>query len=369
MTISSRKLVLFLQCLCLVALAVLVVDVVRAIQAKSRIPARRTTTAASPNEAGLRVPPEQLNFGEVYETSEFNLPLCIENLRDKEVEIAEFASSCNCTAVAPKSLTIPPGQKRTISLSLDLTSERNKVPAGKLHDFAVMIGPRLKDAPRDTSLGQWRIQGRVRTTIRFDRPVIDFGRNSEVSQPLPPQKARVSSDLPLRDLVATSDSSSLKVQVQRLPGATGQFELTIRPLELPRGEFTSKISLVPVSESGEELSAKWHPVKGRVVSDFQTSPPAVLLGARVVGEVAQESLALYSLSGQGFEVEKTSLEGEGLALDECGEKGIGDLNFAVNQKIAKPGHQDGRVVFLIRTNSGKRAELVVPVSYLGITLR
>ena len=43
----------------------------------------------------------------------------------------------------------------------------------------------------------WKITGRVRTAIYFDNPVVDLGRHSEAVQPLPPQKVKVKSLIPL----------------------------------------------------------------------------------------------------------------------------------------------------------------------------
>lgn len=83
------------------------------------------TASPPPSDDGvspLWIDPRDLDFGLVWEDYEFRWIIPIENRGSEPFVIEEFWSSCNCSSVAPRSLTIPPGEKREIRLTLNLTS-------------------------------------------------------------------------------------------------------------------------------------------------------------------------------------------------------------------------------------------------------
>jgi hypothetical protein len=196
--------------------------------------------------------------------------------------------------------------------------------------------------------------------------VVDFGRHSEVSQPLSPQKVIVTSLVPVQNLTAASNSHQLQVRVKRLHDDPRRFELVIAPTKLPVGSFQFEITVVPQASDDERLPRKSLRVTGWVVSDYQASPPHAMFGARPVGEIAQETLTLHSLTGQHFDVIGTIFEGDGLVVEKAPlETSVGP-SFVLKQQITKIGEHVGKVVFRLRTKEGKETEVVVSVSYLGI---
>ena len=70
---------------------------------------------SSEEVSALEPSPEHLNFGEVWEDTQFKMVLPITNHRNQDIEIKRFHKSCNCSQIEPPSLTIPAGQTRRSS--------------------------------------------------------------------------------------------------------------------------------------------------------------------------------------------------------------------------------------------------------------
>ena len=335
--------------------------VILAISAFRWVHNRQTSGAAFAN-GGLTISPEQLNFGEVWETSQFNWPLTIQNPQDRDVEIQDLRTSCTCSQLHPRSLKIPAGQQGVVQLTLDLTAARSKVPDAEWRDFQVTLSPRIEDAWK---VG-WTVGGRVHTAIRLEQPVLDLGRHSEAEQPLPKQKSFVTSYVRLTDLHARPSTSLLSVEAKRSAGKPPGFELLVSPAAFPVGPIEATIALTPQLEDGVKIPPKSIVVVGRIVSDFQASPPEAVFGGRALGEVAEETLTLYSLTKQLFEVVSLKTEGEELAVEKAAFGDAASPTFILRQRIGRLGHQEGRVVFRLRDSTKRESKLEVPVSYLGI---
>jgi hypothetical protein len=82
-----------------------------------RTASRDTTASSEP----LRVPQEQLDCGDVWETHAFPRTLTVTNTTANDAEITDFQSSCGCVSITPGALTIPPGTEADIHLSVNVT--------------------------------------------------------------------------------------------------------------------------------------------------------------------------------------------------------------------------------------------------------
>jgi hypothetical protein len=238
----------------------------------------------------LHVAANSLNFGEVWENAEFVWVLPIENRSTQEVRITDFSSSCNCSKIEPRSLTIPSGELRKVVLTLDLTAAKTADEYRKaIRDFEVSIAPRCEAAATPLS---WTIWGRVRVPFVFEQPRLDLGRHSELAQPLLPRTVALTGLVPLATLNCKTTLAHFKAQVQRT-ATRDRFELTLTPTKpLTCGFHTFEVQVFPQLVSGEELPGKTLPVRVRVESDLQTTPPVVVFGALPVGESAEEVLTL-----------------------------------------------------------------------------
>jgi hypothetical protein len=316
-------------------------------------------------DSRLTVPRDRLDFGEVWEDSHFRWTLPIENHNAHDVEIQDLVASCTCMALEPRALTIPAGETREVHLTLDLTARRSQLPESEWRDFEVTIAPRLVGDPEKTIKTAWNLRGKVHTPIYFEQPFLDLGRQSEASQPLPPQTAIVRTFVPLQDLIAERKSAG-HVAVNRLSDDPGCFKLTFSPSNLPIGQVKFQVSVVPRLSEGRLLPAKSLPVIGWIVNDFQASPPDVLFGARRLGESAKDTISLYSLTNQHFDVAAIHVDGDGLIVAKGPEGSAEGPFFAISQRISKRGQQSSRIVFALRSSEKKHVDVVVGVSYHGI---
>jgi hypothetical protein len=348
-----------------VAVILLTIAALGAYRVASAIKPR--TDELPPSDSGLVIAAARLDFGHAWEDRHFLWVLPIENRRSHDIEIVEFSSSCTCSMLEPRSLNIPAGQSREVRLTLDLTAQRSKLPDAEWRDFEVRLWPRVQRASLNAPAKGWAIRGRVHTAIRFEQPVLDLGRHSELSQPLTPQTIVVTSYVPLRDLTVISSSPDFQVQTQRSADEQSQFELMISPkAHLPVGAVQFQITAVPQTSAGQQLPGKSLPVTGLILSDLQASPPAALFGARPIGEVAQETVTLHSLTGQRFTVTDMAVDADDLAIERVLTEKTVEPAFILKQRVTKQGHQAGRAVIRVETTKGSTAEISVPVSYLGI---
>jgi hypothetical protein len=77
----------------------------------------RPASEAEPKEQivdGLAVETASLHVGEVWEDADFTWRLPLENRTGSAISVLEFAVSCICLSVEPKSLTIPAGKTEHI---------------------------------------------------------------------------------------------------------------------------------------------------------------------------------------------------------------------------------------------------------------
>jgi hypothetical protein len=94
-----------------------------------------------PYNAGLRIDPEYLDFGEVWAEEQFKWRIPIENTSDREVGIAEFTASCQCSLIEPPSLTISPHSTAEVVATIDLTKGRDSEPYESTREFEIAIHP------------------------------------------------------------------------------------------------------------------------------------------------------------------------------------------------------------------------------------
>src|SRR6266849_4991614 len=73
---------------------------------------------------GLSVKRSALDFGEPWEEKNFVWKLPIQNVTNRDIRVHDFALSCGCLEIEPKSLTIPAQETREVALKVDLTQQR-----------------------------------------------------------------------------------------------------------------------------------------------------------------------------------------------------------------------------------------------------
>jgi hypothetical protein len=111
--------------------------------------------------AGLRVAPQHLNFGTVWEQDAYRWIIPIENVTDRRIEIEGFDWSCGCLGVEPKELVIEPGEKAEVSVVMNLAASCLGGDAAAVRDAVVQVFPHVRGEARRG----WTIAGRVRDTL------------------------------------------------------------------------------------------------------------------------------------------------------------------------------------------------------------
>jgi hypothetical protein len=346
----------------ILALTVVVVVAVTVVGVFRGSRSSRSSTESHLSDSGLVVAPDTLNFGEVWEDSKFTWGLPILNPSQYDAQVEEFRTSCTCSSAEPRSLTIPAGETRVLKLTLDLTAARSKVPDAEWRAFQVTIWPRLQDGFRKG----WTLTGRVHTAIRIDQPVLDFGRRSYAAQPLAAQNAVVTSFVPLRQLIVRSNSPELNVTVHRSSVFCNRFDIVLTPRKLKMGAMEYELSLIPCLSDTQQLPPKSLRVTGRIINDFQASPPDALFGARAIGDVVEETFTVYSLTNQPFQITSVTIAGDAISVERASTDISGTALFRLRQRVTKSGECRGNIVFHIKGKGGEENQLPVEVSYLGI---
>jgi hypothetical protein len=322
--------------------------------------------AQEPDNRGLTVEPERLHFGEQWEQTSYPWVLPIENQGSADIHIAGFSSSCNCTTIEPRFLTIPAGGSREVRLLLDLSNRCQKEAGQPVRDFRVNLAPRFDQAEQSGRVTGWDLVGRVRTAIRFETVRLDLGQHSEQAQPIG-AKTIVTALVPLAGIEAAAKSPRWKAAARLISPARGQYEVSVTQQgSLPVEEVQFEVVLMAVLKEGRRLPGQSLRVFGRIVPDLQPSLPAVHFGARYVGEVAKESISLHSLTRQPFEVLDFRAEGAGLSVERSDSPGIESPTFRFRQRITHQGAWSGKAVFRVRDTGGRHTEVEVPVGYNGI---
>jgi hypothetical protein len=142
--------------------------------------------------------------------------------------------------------------------------------------------------------------------------------------------------------------------------------LVVTPSDgLPVGDYRCEVAVKPETESGQLLPTKSIRVFARVIPDIKATPECVVFGARRVGEVSDETIALSSVTGQSFEVIDTRAEGDGLSVERAFTRGIETPIFRVRQRLGQ-GANSGLVRIKTRSKDGQEFDVEVPTKGYGI---
>jgi hypothetical protein len=325
-------------------------------QAGRSLAARGTTRKVTP-EIPLRAEPEHLNFGVVWEQRAFAWQLPIRNVSARDVTIAEFHSSCNCTVVEPKSLKIPPGETREVRLKIDL-APRLDAEAQFEREIVIQIAPiSSSDAER---LPTWTVRGRARSVVQFLAP-LSFGEHSELGQPFAELVVPVRTLVPLKGLEATCANKRFAIQLMSV--GANRYELRVKPTEkLPIGPFHCDIFLAAEGTENGAMPPLKTRVEGKIVRDIQPIEPAVVFGAGRVGTTFRETISLASLTGSTFDVERCDSSIPGLEVNPV-DRYFG--SFEVTLPCCGIGEQKSEISFLVRDEANEKWSLRVPLLYHG----
>lgn len=324
---------------------------------------RFAATKADAN-AGLSVPEDALDFGEVWEDERFQWTLPIKNPTQREVEIVSFQSTPLCTSIEPASLVIPAGDTAEVKLTLDLSRFCTFQEGQRVREFVARVAPVIKyDVPGQRG---WEIRGRVRASLLVDPIFIDFGDNVVHGQPAVSRVVKIGAPAPLAKIVPRFDSARVSATLNMLDtGCSYQLEVTPNP-SLSQGEFEADIFFEMVTVRGEILPRKRLPIKGVVKDDIQAFPSTILLGAVREGDSVHEMVTLHSASQSPVHVKAVSTSSEATVVAVDGDTSPQCKQYKVTQLIVGRDSHAGEIIFQLQDAAGQGRKIVVPIIYFGV---
>lgn len=256
-----------------------------------------SVSSSAPPNAGLRIPADRLHFGQTWQNISFPWDLPIENPGTERIVIERFSTSCQCLSLEPTTLTLAPGERATLRLSLDLT--RFLRGTGEVKDFGVKIVPHIQGSV-NLEPG-WTIEGRVRDCLSLPIATVDFGYELVQGESFPSRPLKVLAHAMVKELSAVNNQKAFTVKA--VHNNEREFELQITPQAgVGVGYFASEIEIEAILSDGTRSTAARAGVKGMVRRPVGFVPEALHLGIRTVGDFVMESVALRSLKGQRFSV-------------------------------------------------------------------
>jgi hypothetical protein len=326
--------------------------------------ARRYLAKATASNRGLRVAPEKLKFGEVWESETFAWSLPITNPNPHPLSISGFAFSCTCATVAPQSLTILPNETVELALLFDLRSETQEL----VRDFSAKIVPQFPTGM--VYQDGWTISGRVRRALTLSQKTLNFGDSLVRGQKQGAKAIQAKAAVSLKELRAQYPEEVVSVTIAASRENQTEFDVVVAPnASLPPGSFQIEVTLTPVPENGDALPAVKFPVAGQVSDYARLVPARLLLGTRLVGDVAEETVIVESMSGEPLQLVKIEGTSPGTELTAAPSEAAGALTLRLRQVIVKEGPASEMVHVLVQANGRDVVKLPVQVLYHGLARR
>lgn len=326
---------------------------------------RQATRPAPVHE--LWVPPDRLDFGSASPQEEFRWTFPVINRSCRDIEIVGFRPSCQCTAVEPKTLRIPPGESRSLRLALNLMPASEADLESPIRPFAVTVQPIFKGGwPRQDG---WQVTGVVRNPYVVSPPFVNFGDSLVEGHDFGSRTVEVRCEEPIIELAAKSQAVSVTTAVNRDAVDNQLFRVIVTPRgDLPLGTHEFRILLQGTTPQGGRLLSV--PLKGlaRVVPDAEIAPPMLAFGMVDLGETVQRDLLIASRSGRPIEI--SGVDGTVRAIELVGEPPAGSAtshNLQFSLRADRAGFQTGEVAVHVQTSGqADERELAVRYCYSGV---
>jgi hypothetical protein len=307
---------------------------------------------APPFTNALSVPASALDFGEVFESRAFSWTFPITNSTDEDVQILAFSSSCNCAAIDPEALTIPPRATSSVVLTLDLTGTASG--ADDTRDFsAAILAVRGAAYPYEAA---WTIKGKIRKVISLSPRSVVFTELIRGTK-YPLQDVRVVAHAPLHALEAVSKFADITVR----PCPTSkEYSLQLRPKGgLPAGIHHFDVAIDPVADKGRRLGRVTLPVKAVVVESVLSVPSKLIIDTHDQQRPQyQEYLTLSSRLNESFDVVHVGTTLSNVTVERVPDR---QNRFCVRVVNTDMGVQHGSVSFSIIDAKAERITLDLPV--------
>lgn len=319
------------------------------------------------NAAMLVVDEHALDFGEIWERSDFTWEFPVKNVSQRTIEVAEFDLSCDCIKVEPHSFTLAPGEVRKCRARLKVVGLPGSAPSLAPRPFETPITPRIVGV---TGIGQasWMVHGVVRPVALLKPSSLYFDQLShEAGIPLR-EVVRATTAEPVATWSARCDQKMVSASATRSRTDPCAFDIVVTPqvATLPSGPFRTTVRLVALGSEGKELPPVELVVEGLVIDDIHAVPGTITFGANPLGEKGTETVILRSRTGLAFRVVKVENEGVDLTVQPQKSEDPAGRAFRFSRRFTQTGFQSGVVRFHVRSEGQPLIKIPVPWSYYGV---
>jgi hypothetical protein len=306
---------------------------------------------------------DSLDLGEIV-AGKSRIRRRILNKSARSIRIAEFETSCTCTAVIPKSLILRPNSEQVIEFELNV-NEADKVNAGH-QPFSAKVTAHFTE-PQWQSVS-WVLQGYVLNPIRFDANFVNFG---EVLAQLSGQFSkdiRFFNQVDLREIsVSGPEFFNLELLTRALEhGRDNTVRISLRHPLLP-SKFRDSILIHTVAATGK-VSTTRLAIFGTVLGEVNVSPERLSMGAVAVGREVREYFMVRSSLGRAFNVSNISCDNkkdQAQVFIERVNRTDNDEQYRVCLKPLREGIISFTAALTVTTDDNKTLDLRFPVSAVG----
>ena len=303
-----------------------------------------------------------LNFGEAWETEQFRWPLEFENRSTQPIRIERFDTGCDCAKVNVERLEIPPGDRRTVTATLDLTRHRPGLITGVSWPDRFPLKVEWADGAGRKGRAGWLIRGNVKALVDVEPKFIWFGDQLLKGTAGESHKLKIHPCVPLNDLIIASQPDGFTCTLNRIPNG---YELTVVPTDrLPAGFISRDLKLSLFDTRDNRLPAQTVTIFGTVNEKVVVLPEAVNFGPVRIGENVVETIAIASRTGEPFEMIKIETPlGTTILGKEKTETG---WRIRIRQQVAELGNHTATAKIQVRLNSGEVVTLLVSFTWCGV---
>jgi hypothetical protein len=316
----------------------------------------------------LIVDEAHLDFGTVWEDTQFNWTLPITNTTDEDILIDHFASSCVCLFAHNKSLLVPGHATREVAITVDFRRAFSREAISDVWPFEVRVAPLLAQRV-SVRPPTWTLRGTVCRLIDFSPPLVDLGRIVTGAQASQSHNVVISTHSPVRTIKASCDSTLASVSVTS-SSVPNQFVLTITPqttLPVGRVELETTLQIFPLD--GKQVPHISFFSLATVVTDVQATPASVLFGTRQLGYIGEETVIFSSASDQLLELQSVEYDRGDLEIQPLRIDDRTRLAFRIRQKITRLGKLTTTAIFTFRSPATQTvATIPVDITYRGVKI-
>ncbi|MBI2826203.1 MAG: DUF1573 domain-containing protein [Planctomycetia bacterium] len=309
------------------------------------------------SSAALVVAEQNLLLGEVWASTAVEHALHIRNTSERDVRIARFDATCNCTSVAPESVTIPAGEATDVLVTVDLL--KGPSPATD-HRLSVRLMPRI--AGDESTRISWMLRGYVKQLLKCEPPCARFDELTR-GHPFDAKVIAVHSACPLASLVARCDESVAAVATERVSDQEHRVSVVPRS-ELPPGPFEGTIVLLATPPDSPPLETAHIVFFGRVEEEVEADPHELHLGAGRVGETLGGTVTLRSRVNEPFQVE--SVRDHAALTADWDRRSGHDIEVRIAHIVRATGPQSETLTMVVRSAGDAPLTILLPVAWHGL---